>query len=467
MFTAIQKNHHFIIALIITSAEIVGCATSGSYTPAGVSITDVRAALGRGEIRLTCETSCSGAWGTYRDKMKALYDNKLWNDLAILVAKLGFESDQTYYYLGRSAEGLGYIDAALTYYRLAQASFKCDGIINNCDGLAFPNDIDKALERLSASLNKVGMECETDLNCAEGKSCLTKKEPGTECRKSATNDTDPTINLSATPVQNTGNVLVKPKTEPESKATATNIDNLCVKGNCTNGQGTITHPDGSREVGEFIDGKLKQGTITYSDGTIEHGEFSEDGKLKQGTATFANGSKVKFKNGLFNGQGTIISPDGNKWIGDFKDGDLIKGTVIFPNNFKFVGKLKNGLPNQGTMTFANGIVSKVKNGVPESIQINRSLAAFIAKTRLTESEAQKAVLEVLKDPDSAKFGEFSQATDAAACLAVNARNSFGGYTGTQQAFLARIGEQWVVIKIFDKISHESCLAIAINMKNTN
>lgn len=74
-----------------------------------------------------------------------MHDNALWHDLAIDVINEGFKSDQNYYYLGRSAEGLGYYDAALTYYKLAKTVYKCNGLVNNCKGLVFPKDIDDRL----------------------------------------------------------------------------------------------------------------------------------------------------------------------------------------------------------------------------------------------------------------------------------------------------------------------------------
>jgi hypothetical protein len=52
----------------------------------------------------------------------------------------------------------------------------------------------------------------------------------------------------------------------------------------------------------------------------------------------------------------------------------------------------------------------------------------IAACSSAESSAQNAVRKSLKDPDSAKFGKFSKATDDKACLNVNAKNSMGGYT---------------------------------------
>lgn len=77
-----------------------------------------------------------------------------------------------------------------------------------------------------------------------------------------------------------------------------------------------------------------------------------------------------------------------------------------------------------------------------------------------ESEAKKAVLASLKDPDSAKFGQFTLVNEEHACLTVNSRNSFGGYTGDQQAMLTKIGveDNWRV-KIVN-VSHESCVSFA-------
>jgi hypothetical protein len=56
-----------------------------------------------------------------------------------------------------------------------------------------------------------------------------------------------------------------------------------------------------------------------------------------------------------------------------------------------------------------------------------------------EPNARKAVLAELKDPDSAKFGEFTKSEDSdMACYTVNAKNSLGGYIGNQEAFIMKI-----------------------------
>lgn len=73
-----------------------------------------------------------------------------------------------------------------------------------------------------------------------------------------------------------------------------------------------------------------------------------------------------------------------------------------------------------------------------------------------EKAAQKAVLEVLKDPDSAKFGEFQyNAETKRACLGVNSKNSMGGYTGEQQAIL-NDGEKGLEFSRFTDLTAEEC-----------
>ncbi|VVN17103.1 hypothetical protein PS647_04158 [Pseudomonas fluorescens] len=73
-----------------------------------------------------------------------------------------------------------------------------------------------------------------------------------------------------------------------------------------------------------------------------------------------------------------------------------------------------------------------------------------------EGEARKAVLEHLKDPDSAKFGQFTQVDEQVACLTVNAKNSVGGYIGNEQALLKRNDGKWEFYAVKD-ISHDECV----------
>ena len=101
-----------------------------------------------------------------------------------------------------------------------------------------------------------------------------------------------------------------------------------------------------------------QGTYTVTNGDKYVGDFKDGNYNGQGTYTFANGNKYVggFKDGKYNGQGTYYFADGEKYVGDFKDGEYNgQGTLTFANGNKYVGEFKDSKYNgQGTFTFANG-----------------------------------------------------------------------------------------------------------------
>jgi hypothetical protein len=74
----------------------------------------------------------------------------------------------------------------------------------------------------------------------------------------------------------------------------------------------------------------------------------------------------------------------------------------------------------------------------------------LASCSSAKSGAEAAVRESLKDPDSAKFGAlYYNEKTRKGCLTVNARNSMGGYTGDQQAYVKRTDKGWDVVGIAD------------------
>ena len=82
------------------------------------------------------------------------------------------------------------------------------------------------------------------------------------------------------------------------------------------------------------------GTETYRNGNKYVGEF-RDGKYNgQGILTFANGHKYvgAFKNGKYNGQGTYTFADGTKYVGEYKDDKRNgQGTLTVVDGAKYVG----------------------------------------------------------------------------------------------------------------------------------
>jgi hypothetical protein len=75
-----------------------------------------------------------------------------------------------------------------------------------------------------------------------------------------------------------------------------------------------------------------------------------------------------------------------------------------------------------------------------------------------ESAVKKAVLTGLKDPESAKFGQFKLIDDNRACITVNAKNAYGGYVGDQQALVLKKSGSWILLTTED-ISQEKCAEV--------
>lgn len=94
-------------------------------------------------------------------------------------------------------------------------------------------------------------------------------------------------------------------------------------------------------------------------------------------------------------------------------------------------------------------VAELERTRKEQEQVRIEKAAELEETRKEqdqESRAQASVRNSLKDPDSAKFGKMVVVSAEMACIPVNARNSFGGYTGEKYVALKNSGDHggWVV-----------------------
>ncbi|MBW2143580.1 MAG: hypothetical protein JRG75_04195, partial [Deltaproteobacteria bacterium] len=67
---------------------------------------------------------------------------------------------------------------------------------------------------------------------------------------------------------------------------STNTFGDCISGNCVNGQGTMTYPDGSKYEGQWKDEKRNgQGTMSFSDGGKLVGQWKDGRFSGQGTMT--------------------------------------------------------------------------------------------------------------------------------------------------------------------------------------
>ena len=95
---------------------------------------------------------------------------------------------------------------------------------------------------------------------------------------------------------------------------------------------------------------------------------------------------------------------------------------------------------------------------------------FVAcSSEIFESPIKKAVRDKLKDPDSAKFGE-QFIFESRACISINAKNSYGGYTGASYAHLEKLSaSNWYVHTLDGKECSDEVLRrqLAIDKANKN
>ena len=150
-----------------------------------------------------------------------------------------------------------------------------------------------------------------------------------------------------------GNEKVQPKYEGE------------IKNGKMDGFGVLIYPYGGKSVvGEWKDGKEWNTKHRNKDGKlIWNFEMEKNGLV---TITYPDGDKYvgEFKDGGKNGQGTFTWSDGKKYVGEYKE-DLMngQGTISWSNMEKFVGEWKDGKRWNGTYYDKEGnIHSKVVNG---------------------------------------------------------------------------------------------------------
>ena len=108
------------VAMVVAAASLAGCANKyDTVTPElqASMMSDLRA----GKPNLDCGLKCKLTWESQAPSIHALDIAERWPDLAVRVMQIGYGSDLAYYYLGQSAQGLQYHQAAIAYYNDAGA----------------------------------------------------------------------------------------------------------------------------------------------------------------------------------------------------------------------------------------------------------------------------------------------------------------------------------------------------------
>ena len=111
------------------------------------------------------------------------------------------------------------------------------------------------------------------------------------------------------------------------------------------------------------------GTYIFASGNKYVGEFKDGDFNGQGSFIFTSGNKYvgEFKDDQFNGRGSFFFASGSKYFGEFKDDQFNgQGTYTWSNGDEYVGEFKDDQFNgQGTLKYADGTIDKEgiwKNG---------------------------------------------------------------------------------------------------------
>ena len=108
-----------------------------------------------------------------------------------------------------------------------------------------------------------------------------------------------------------------------------------------------THPNYNVQVENGEPSGLR--VIYYPNGNMYIGEWKDGKRNGQGTYTFQEGSRYEgeWKDGKYNGQGTYTLIDGNRFEGEWKDGKPWNLTIADKNG-NIIRKWDNGVEQKET-----------------------------------------------------------------------------------------------------------------------
>jgi hypothetical protein len=148
-----MRNWLWMNGIGLACVALAGCASQ----PAPLSADDAMVLLRSGRPLLTCRDACLAAWRQSQPQAEHLAAAGEWRDLAVLVERVGYQDDLSFYYLGRAAEGLDYRIAAASFYRqslqLSGTPASCANSSKQCGGIALPHEASLRLAAIDRSLN--------------------------------------------------------------------------------------------------------------------------------------------------------------------------------------------------------------------------------------------------------------------------------------------------------------------------
>ncbi len=124
---------------VIAALSLAGCANKFETVTPELQAKFI-GDLQQGNLTLDCGVQCSFTWMAQAPSIHPLDMAEKWNDLAVRVMQIGYGNDLAYYYLGQSAQGLGYHRAAIAYYSYAMALSTGPNALLKCEAGQRPNN---------------------------------------------------------------------------------------------------------------------------------------------------------------------------------------------------------------------------------------------------------------------------------------------------------------------------------------
>ena len=180
-----MRKWYYRTLFALACAGVVGCAEQVDTAKQAQYLAELRA----GQAVLGCREPCLAAWRSAQPQAAQLDAGARWQDLALLVMRIGYQDDLSLYYLGRAAEGIRYQGAAAAYFRqsarVSGTPASCQKLSGLCGGVTLPRAA--AARRPSARDRCATCRCTPDsfAMAADAEMATASASGGRESRRSA------------------------------------------------------------------------------------------------------------------------------------------------------------------------------------------------------------------------------------------------------------------------------------------
>src|SRR6266851_7154260 len=136
-----MRTGGWVVMVVLQFSILAGCGGQMGRL-ANEQPTTLLGRLRTGLPLLDCRAPCLDEWRRVQPGAAERDARANWQDLAVLVLRTGYQDDLSLYYLGRAAQGLGYLRAAASYYwqsvQLSGTSSSCEHLSRMCGGVVLP-----------------------------------------------------------------------------------------------------------------------------------------------------------------------------------------------------------------------------------------------------------------------------------------------------------------------------------------